>query len=142
MSASVIIVILIIIIAVISYRLLSMPDYERIINKVGDSLWLVDKSGVGEGTSYYIRFGKFSRDGEKQGRVKFTKYGMNKEFEYDADLDWTGTDDALRVGQMRLTLVPGRYGAVPTIMFINDVDAVSPSRAPLREVTVTSVRTV
>lgn len=128
------IIVLLIIVTFLVYRMLTKPDYLRIINKLGSNLWLVDKTGVGEGASFYIKFGEFGRETEERGKVHFMKLGMNKEFEYESDLEWSGSESALRVGQMKLTLVPGKDGGVPTIMYLNDVESTAPWTAPLREV--------
>ena len=128
------IVVLLIIVMVLTYRMLTKPDYLRIINKLGSNLWMVDKTGVGEGASYYIKFGEFGRETETRGKVHFMKLGRNKEFEYESDLDWSGSEESLRIGQMKLTLEPGKDGGVPTIMLLNDVESTAPWKAPLKEV--------
>lgn len=129
-----IITVLIIIIVYLIYRKVSMPDYKRIINKLGSELWLVDKTGVGEGASFYIKFGKFEPESDTRGKVRFMKFGINKEFEYESMLEWTGSESALRVGLMKMTLVHGRDGGTPTIMFVNDVESPTSWTAPLKEV--------
>ena len=129
-------VVLILFIAILGYRMLNKLDHERIINKLGSSMWLVDKTGVGEGASFYIKFGKFEH-GEghaPSGKVHFTKYGENKAFDYEADLDWSQAGNSLRVGQMKLTLTPGVNGTPPTLMFVNNVEAADSWTAPLKEV--------
>lgn len=131
-----IVVIIILIIAYFAYRVLNKPDYERIINKLGSSMWLVDKSGTGEGASFYIKFGKFEHGDvdNHSGKVHFTNYGQNKAFEYKADMDWSQAGNSLRVGQMKLTLTPGVNGMPPTIMFTNNVEGTDSWTAPLKEV--------
>jgi hypothetical protein len=132
---SLIIVLIILIIAYFAYRVLNKPDHERIINKLGSSIWLVDRSGTGEGASFYIKFGKFEQGqvDNHSGKVHFTKYGQNKAFEYEADMDWSQAGSALRVGQMKLTLTPGVNGLPPTIMFVNNVEGTDSWTAPLKE---------
>jgi hypothetical protein len=129
------IVLLIIVIAVLGYRMLTKPVHERIINKLGTGIWLVDKTGIGGGPSYYIKFGEFKQDPASStpaGKVQFTKYGMDKAFEFESELDWARADDSLRVGQSRLKLATA-MGRVPTIMYTNNVEAVDSWTAPLRE---------
>lgn len=113
------------------------PDHERIINKLDTGMWLVDKSGVGGGPSFYIKFGKFEIDPKgliPGGKVKYTQFGQDKGFEYDADLEWSRSGESLRVGQMKLSLTPGRNGLPPTIMYTNNVEDVSAWTAPLKEI--------
>lgn len=129
-----IIIVFLLILTFLVYRMLTKPDYMRIINKLGSDLWMVDKTGVGEGASFYIRFGEFGRETENRGKVHFMKLGRNKEFEYESDLEWSGSESSLRVGQMKLTLVPGKDGGVPTIMYLNDIESPASWTAPLREV--------
>jgi hypothetical protein len=131
------IVLLLILIAILGYRAWMKPEHERVINKLGNSLWLVDKTGVGEGASFYIKFGRFEQDSASSapaGKVHFTKYGMDKAFEYDADLDWSRAGDSLRVGQMKLSLRTSPTGQVPTLLYTNDVESANAWTAPLKEV--------
>jgi hypothetical protein len=131
------IVVLVLLILVLGYRMLMKPDHERIINKLGSGIWLVDKTGVGEGASFYVKFGKFEQDAKSttpSGKVHFTKYGQDKAFEYEADLDWSASGDSLRVGQMKLILKAGSAGRPPVIMYTNNVESVDAWTAPLKEV--------
>jgi energy-coupling factor transporter transmembrane protein EcfT len=131
------IVLLILIIAFLGYRMLMKPDHERIINKLGDKIWLVDKSGVGGGSSFYVKFGKFEIDSKALnpgGKVTYTQYGQDKGFEYDATLEWAQAGDSLRVGQMKLSLTAGKNGLPPTIMYTNNVEDIAAWVAPLKDV--------
>lgn len=100
----------------------------------------MDTAGVTGDPSYYVQFGRFDVDAgagatsdSPHGKVHFTKYGMNGSFDYEADLDWSRLGDSIRVGQMKLSLVPGAGGGIPTIMFTNDVESGSAWTAPLKE---------
>jgi hypothetical protein len=132
-----IIVILILVVAFLAYRLYSKSGGERIRNILGNSLWQVDRSGVGGGASYYIKFGRFTGAGvvgAANGKVKFTKYGINKEFEYESELEWTDGDASLRVGQMKFNLVVDQYGRPPTVKMLSNVEDANPWEAPLKEI--------
>lgn len=134
-----VICLLLIIITIFAYRVVSRPDFIRIINKLGNDKWLIDTKGVSGDPSFYVKFGRFEvldnsytgNDPSPHGTVHFTKYSMNGGFDYEAELEWSRLGESLRVGQMKLTLVPGAGGSVPTIMFTNDIESATAWSAPM-----------
>jgi hypothetical protein len=127
-ALGVIIVLLILVITWLSYRKWMMPSHLRIKNLLNNRMYLVDKTGAGSGASYYMKV-EFT----SPTKATYTQFGANKEFELSSELEWSQVGETLRLGQMKISLVPGGL-MPPTLKLTNDADATGSWTATLREV--------